>query len=399
MTTIVKLDKQLLSQPKTVTYCKRCVVSNQRPRIFFDKDGVCSACIYREYEQTKVDWKSRDQELVELLDKHRSKDGSYDCVVPSSGGKDSGYVAYILKHVYGMHPICVTFAPFVRTYIGQRNFDAIIASGYPHIEGHPNGKLHRKLARLCFETLGDAWQPFGFGQMAYPHWMALQLGIKLIFYGECGEAQYSGAREVFDLHGMPPEMWATQYHKGVTIDDLVNFGIAHEYLNEADFTDNDLAFYRAPPREALLSDRIEMHWMGYYKYWVPQENYYTSSTHTGFEANPMRTLGTYSKYASLDDMTDGFHYYMAFIKFGIGRTTADAAHEIRDRHITREEGVALVKQFDAEYPEPFERVFLDYLGITREHFWDVVDAWRPEHLWERTEVGDKPEWKLRHQVS
>ena len=57
-----------------------------------------------------------------------------------------------------------------------------------------------------------------------------------------------------------------------------------------------------------------------------------------------RTEGTYSKYASLDDRIDGFHYYTAFIKYGLGRASMDASQEIRNGQISRDEGMNLVKK-------------------------------------------------------
>ena len=140
-----------------------------------------------------------------------------------------------------------------------------------------------------------------------------------------------------------------------------------------------------------------MHWFSYYKKWVPQENYYCAVEHTGFQANPGRSEGTYSKYASLDDKTDGFHFYLAFIKFGIGRTTSDAAHEIRDGHLTREEGAALVHRYDGEFPEKYYKEFLAYLGITDQEFHEVIDFYRSlsPHLWEKREG----QWVLKTRVS
>ncbi|MFN5884929.1 MAG: N-acetyl sugar amidotransferase, partial [Bacteroidota bacterium] len=109
------LDKQLDKLPKEVKFCKKCVVSNQRPRITFDEEGVCSACRYAEEKDNGIDWIAREKELRAVCDKFRSKDGSYDCIVPSSGGKDSGFVAHQLKYEYGMHPLLVTWAPFEYT--------------------------------------------------------------------------------------------------------------------------------------------------------------------------------------------------------------------------------------------------------------------------------------------
>ena len=81
--------------PIDVKFCKRCVVSNQRPRISFDEEGICSACRFSDYKNNGINWEEREEQLAQLCDKHRSLDGSYDVVVPSSGGKDSNDVAYM----------------------------------------------------------------------------------------------------------------------------------------------------------------------------------------------------------------------------------------------------------------------------------------------------------------
>lgn len=385
------LERQVLSQPEEVSFCARCVVSNQRPRIVFDSEGVCSACRFREYEEG-VDWRAREQELQALCERFRSSIGAYDVVVPTSGGKDSGFVASTLRDKYGMHPLCACFSPFRRTVIGQQNFDAFKAAGFSVIEGHPNDKLHRKLARLYFEEHGDAWGPFALGQMIWPHLVADRFDIGLVFYGENGEAAYSGDPKVWDLKGMPTELWTEQYHKGTHFFNMLDHGLAEkDYLAPSDFGAQDLDFYTVPMGGW---EGVEFHWMSYYHHWFPQENYYHSVEHTGFSANPGRSEGTYSKYASLDDKTDGFHFYLAFIKFGIGRATSDAAHEIRDHHITREEGIALVQRYDGEFPARYFEEFLAFLDVSEGHFWEVVDVWRPEHLW----VKDGARWLLKHQV-
>ena len=108
-----------LTDSDIVTFCTRCVVSNQRPRITFDEEGVCSACQNAEYKSKNIDWNQRHQDLVALLDLYRSSDGSYDVLVPVSGGKDSATIAHRLKHEFGMHPLTVTWAPNIWTKIGQ----------------------------------------------------------------------------------------------------------------------------------------------------------------------------------------------------------------------------------------------------------------------------------------
>ena len=88
------------------------------------------------------------------------------------------------------------------------------------------------------------------------------------------------------------------------------------------------------------------------------------------------------------------HYFTTFIKFGIGRATYDAAQEIRNRKIDREEGVALVRRFDHEVPKRYFQESLDYMGITEERFWELIDQGRSPHLWKY----ENNEWKLRHAV-
>lgn len=389
------LERQLAELPQEILFCKKCVMSNQRPRIVFDEKGVCSACRFSETKEASIDWKEREEQLVELLDANRRDDGWFDCIVPGSGGKDSSYVADQLKTRYGMHPLHVTWAPLRYTDIGLQNMRNFIDSGFNNITGNPSGKIRRKLARVAFEQVGDPFLPFIFGQMSFAFHLALRMDIKLVFFGENGEAEYGGDTKNADKPGMPLEDWETAYWKGNTVDDLVRFGIDHtDYLTEDDYDETDLVFCRPPAIEELQAAGIAMHWYSYYHRWVPQENYYYVAEHTGFQANPQRSQGTYSKYASLDDQLDGLHYYMGLIKFGVGRATSDAAHEIREGHLTREEGVALVRKYDAEFPAKHFKESLEYMGITEEHFCEVVDSFRQPHIW----VKEDGEWRLRKQV-
>ena len=135
--------------------------------------------------------------------------------------------------------------------------------------------------------------------------------------------------------------------------------------------------------------------MSYFLKWDPQENFYYASENTGFKSNTERTEGTYSKYSSIDDKIDNFHYYTTLIKFGIGRTTYDAAQEIRNEKITREEGVNLVKQYDQEFPKKYFGDFLEYIDIDKKTFFKVIDSFRSAHLWEYK----KNKWTLKNKIS
>ena len=392
--------------PAEVKFCKRCVISNQRPSssvefrhtsaskkatIHFDAEGVCDACRYAERKNASVDWAERERHLVELCDKFRSRNGSYDCLVPGSGGKDSVFAAHILKAKYGMHPLTVTWAPHLYTDPGWHNFQAWLhKGGFDNYLFTPNGIVHRKLTQLAFKNLLHPFQPFIFGQKNYAPKMALKMGLPLVFYGE-NEAEYGNATKENESAKRDLSYFANAspneelYFGGVPLNELPKHGIEP----------GEMDAYMPADQGALAKADIEVHYLGYYLKWVPQENYYYSVEHIGFQANEDRTEGTYSKYNSIDDKTDPYHYWTTLVKFGIGRATYDAAQEIRNQHISREEGVALVKKYDLEFPEKYFPEFLEYLDMTREEFFAIADAFRSPHLWKKVGNG----WELRHRVT
>jgi len=381
------MKKDLIKQynlPEKVKFCKKCTISNQRPRITFDEHGVCSACNFTEYKKIKVDWKTRNTELKELCKKHRKNNGEYDVIVPCSGGKDGSYVAHQLKYNYGMNPLAVTWAPLKATAVGRQNLDAFIASGFNHVLGTPNPVVTKRLTHLAFKHLGDPFQPFIYGQYNYPLHLAINCNVQLIMYGENGEVEYGG-----DMQN------AYRPTRTVLDQDKHYFsGFSPEFWQEHDVSMGDLHSFMEPKYERTMENKTEIHFFSYYKYWDPQENFYYSKMHTGFTPNPERSQGTYSKYASLDDQLDGFHYYLSYIKFGIGRATSDSAHEIRDGKISREEGIALVKRYDHEFPSRYYQEFLDFCNFTDDEVQEVINSWRSDHVWKKED--DK--WVLRHAV-
>ena len=366
--------KTYYNLPEKVIYCSKCVISNQRPRITFDKDNVCSACRFAEYKNTKIDWDERERQLRDLCDRHRRKDGYWDVVVPSSGGKDSTYVAHILRHKYNMNPLTATWSPMLYTDVGRRNLTNMIDSGLDNILGTPDGKTHRLLTKLSLEIMGDVFQPFIYGQKGFPMSVAINYKIPLVMYGENGEVEYGGDSKNSDkpTHNITDDM-TKHYFSGILPEDFSKYGIEKNKLN----------YYYPPKKEKADEIGLENHFFSYYKKWIPQENYYYAVENCNFEPEPDgRSEGTYSKYAGLDDKVDGYHFYFAYLKFGHGRTTSDSAHEVRDGHITREEAAALVKKYDGEFPKKHFKEFLDYVDMTEDEFLQVCDRFRPDHLWE-----------------
>lgn len=391
--------------PKRVLFCRHCVISNQRPSstvefkhkkdeakatIGFDENGVCDACGYQEVKAVQIDWKQREDALMAVLDKYRRSDGGYDVIVPGSGGKDSAYTSHVLKYKYGMNPLTVTWAPHKYTEIGWKNFENWIhVGGMDNILFTPNGRLHRYLTRQAFLNLLHPFQPFIVGQRIIGPLMAAKFGVPLVMYGE-NQAEYgNNPKENFK-----PTMDTKFFSLGDPQDMVLGGLPVRDILAQKEFTLNDFTPYIPPSAEYLQSRGVEVHYLGFYLRWDPQECYYYAAEHTGFQANSERTEGTYSKYSSIDDRIDMFHYYTTLAKFGIGRATYDAAQEIRNGKITREEGVQLVKRYDQEFPKKYFKEFLEYISLTEDEFHATVDRFRSPHLWTK----DSGEWKLRHAV-
>lgn len=390
--------------PEEVVFCSKCVMSNQRPTsavefkhtkdskkttMNFDDEGVCDACRTAEIKDN-IDWGMREEELVKLLDKHRKNDGSYDCLVPGSGGKDSAYQAHVLKYKYNMNPLTVTWPPILYTDYGLQNWKNWLDSGFDNISFYRNGKVMKLLTKLSIENLLHPFQTFILGQKNLAPKIAAQHGINLIFYGE-NEAEYGNP-----LADNMTSLRDKSYFSFEHLEDVYLAGVSiKELMEKYDVRLSDLMAFLPPKIEDLEKANIEVHYLGYYLKWTPQEVYYYAVENTGFKARPHRTQGTFSKYSGIDDKIDDLHFYTTFIKFGIGRATYDAAQEIRNRHLTREEGVALVKRFDGEFPDRYFNDVMNYIGMEPEYFHELCDKFRSPHLWGKDSSGI---WKLRHNV-
>lgn len=401
----MKKLKTLYGLPEKVIFCNRCVMSNQRPNSAIEfkhnikskkatlnigPDGICDACKFAA-EKEKINWKKREKELIKLLDQFRRNDGSYDCVVPGSGGKDSAMAAHLLKYKYGMHPLTITWPPILYTDYGYQNFkNWIEVGGFDNITFKPNGKAMRLLTKLSIENLLHPFQTFILGQKNLAPKMALKYKIPLIFYGE-NEAEYGNP-----IADNSTSLRDKSYFTFQNLNEIFLGGVSIKELTGKFGLDLvDLMAFLPADYQSLEKSKIEVRYLGYYIKWTPQESYYYAVEHTNFAARPFRTQGTYSKYNSIDDKIDDLHYYTTFIKFGIGRATYDASQEIRNKHLTREEGQALVKRFDGEFPDKYFNEIMEYLSFEPKHFLAHIDKFRSPHLWAKM----NGQWKLRYTVN
>lgn len=412
-----KSDHTLYNLPSEVEYCKKCLMSNQRPNMTSEHyntieqkkniikftDGICDACKYFEHKDD-IDWEKRERELKTLLDKYRSRNGSYDVVVPGSGGKDSFFVSHLLKTKYNMHPITCTFAPNIYTQWGKSNLQNWIDSGFTNYLYSPDNRVHKMITRLSVEYLLHPFQPWIIGQKNFPVKFASMMKIPLLFYGE-NPAEYGNPHDQYD-DNMNIEWFACDNQ-----DEIFLAGLPINKIKKDLSLDNyELDTYVPITTKQYKEANIKYSPLSYFIPWHQQSNYYyTIENSKNFTISPERTVGTYTKYSSIDDKIDDLHYYTTFIKFGLGRVHYDVAQEIRCGDITKEEGIKLINNYNGEYPKRWMKELCEYLSINpnespkirnlvkdpwfdEKHFNNLCDKFRSPHLWKF--VDDK--WVLRN---
>lgn len=392
------MEEKLINK---VIFCKKCVESNQRymgsiqhletkdnikQRTSID-DGICGACKYSEIKK-KIDWSERERELVEILNKHRKNDGTYDVLIPGSGGKDTIYLSHVLKFKYKMNPLTITWAPHLYTDIGWHNFQAWKKMGFDNELHTPNHLIHRKLTKLAFVNILHPFQPFVLGQHNLAPKLALEKKINLIIYGDAYFEKGVGG----NLYNISGHKNTALFHSNS--EDLYFGGVHKSELEKYNITKNDIYPYIPLKNKEKELESLTALNLPYYLNYNPQSNFYFASENSDFKVNPYRSEGTYTKYSSLDDKLDNLHFYTWFIKTGRGRATEDAALEVRNGIITRSEAVALVKKYDGEFPKTYIKDNLKYLGLNLEKFNEIIDKFRPQHLWEKK----NGKWVLKQAV-
>jgi N-acetyl sugar amidotransferase len=384
----------------TVKVCKICLMTNQKPYslnetknsknskkkgLDFNIDDICSACTYHELKTSKINWRAREDELKKLLDKYRKDNGEYDCIVSGSGGKDSSFQSHILKNKYGMNPLTVTYSPILPTEIGLKNFyNWIDIGGFDNYLFRPSGKVSSVLAKEAFINLLHPMQPFKFGIKMFASKMALKFDINLVIYGEPYLEYGSGSKKE---NSFDEDFYINDddnvYFGGLSVNELKK---KYQWIK-----DSDLQSFMPIRSKEIKGKKLNPIFLGYYLKYDPQEIYYYATENCGFEPDTQRTDGTYGRYTGIDDKFDWLHFYTHYIKFGIGRCRFDASQEIRNNHITRDEGIMLLKKYEGEYPERYLEDCYRFMGIDRESANKIIDSFRPEHLWKKNK---KNNWEL-----
>lgn len=358
--------------PTSLSWCSNCLAMSTRPRISFDERGYCNACCWTE-KKKELDWDTRHNELQLLLSKHRSGSGRFDCLVPVSGGKDGSYVAYNLKHKYGMNPLAVTVTPALPLDLGEKNLRSFVKSGYNHISVNPSFEAMRSLNKTGFIEMGFPY----YGWLIAIHTAVVQVavgfGIGLVFYGEDGEVEYGGSTET-----AKNPIYDANYQKKIYLE-----GGYETVLDQSGLSESDLQFFRFPESSDLNTHPIDLtHW-SYYENWDPYRNYLVAKEHCGLEEADGSNAGTFTNFSQNDQALYALHTYLMYLKFGFGRANQDACIEVRRGAMDRSQAVNLVRLYDGHYPEEFIELYLDYYRMTMAEFDQVIDRYANRNLFDK----------------
>ncbi|WP_440938016.1 N-acetyl sugar amidotransferase [Candidatus Pelagibacter sp.] len=374
-----------------IKFCKKCIMPDSRPRIVFNNEGVCNACLYSE-EKKKIDWEDRKREFLKLINEiaefTKQKNSKYSCIVPWSGGKDSTSIALKLKLEYDLNPLLVTFSPLIENEIGVHNRNELSKMGFDSVMIKPNLKISRKLARRFFIERGNPKVAWDAGVNSAPLTVALNYQIPYVFYAEHGESEYGGL--VLD----------DESQKKRNIREVIEHQIGDFPQNwvSNEIRENDLAPYIYPDENELKKTNITAYYFSYFFKWSMLENfhYVEKTMKKKFKTHPnKRTQGTFTDFDSLDDKIDCLYYYMQYVKFGFGRATRDACRMLQNDQMTRQKAIELAREYDNEFPEENFKEVLEFLEMNEDEFELIVNQHRNNEIW-KTSIDNK--WKLINSI-
>jgi N-acetyl sugar amidotransferase len=365
--------------------CTRCLMPDTKPGLVLDGEGICQACRHYEKRAT-TDYFQRYEELAKLCDKHRKTDGSYDCIITVSGGKDSHYQVHIMKDVMGMNPLLVSVVdPLSHTKAGEHNFYNIgDAFGCDIVALHQNPDLIRKMMRVAFKEFGSPTWGIDRAIYTYPLKMAIKWNIPLVIYGENVSWEYGGVLQ---------EETPSAINQ---INNDVAKKIDWDFWFKNGISEKEIEMLRNPTDEEIRKAKLEPIYLSYFVPWDGYRNFQIAKRY-GFRdlTHEWKREGFIEDYDQVDSVAYLVHPQLKYMKFGFARATDVVGYWIRSGKITKEEGWKLIQEHDHKLDQKALDDFLRFTGFTDKEFWEIVDKFynrdifkRIDGVWKLQEGGD-----------
>ena len=355
-------------------FCKECVYPKVAVLLSMDDDGVCSACKAHKIflEQSDIVWKEKEQKFEKLINSYK-KNNYYDCIIPVSGGKDSYFQTHICKK-YSLKPLLVTYDNNNWLPEGKYNRDQMKKKfDVDHIMWSPGEEVLKKINRITFKRIGDMNWHDHCGIFTAPIIVAVKFNIPLIIWGETE----------WDIAGIfGPEDFVEFSNRDRHENSLRGYEW-YDFINDKDdyLTEKDFGWAKYPSDEEILSVGVRgiyignfFKWDGNYNAKLAKEKYDWKESQTPFER-------TYRLISNLDNRySNGVSDLLKFVKFGYGRASDHVSKDIRNKHMSRDEGIKLVKKHDHIVSKDLF-YWLDYVEMKEEEFWKIADKFRDPRVW------------------
>lgn len=350
-------------------YCTRCLMPETSESLTFDEEGVCSVCRQIEIKQTAIDWEARGAEFDEIVAKVKDKH-DYDCIVPFSGGKDSTFTLWYIVKKLGLKPLVVRFDHgFLRAVLNENARKTFRRLGVDVIHFTPNWQVVRKLMFESLRRRGDFCWHCHTGIFSYPMWVALRHQVPLVIWGE-PSAEYRSFYSYDEDEEVDERRFNATTNLGINAEDMI--GMLDDTISDYPVTARDLKPYRYPPAVEIRRNRIRSICLGSYIPWDVKAQVEIIRRELDWQGDEVEGVPEAYDYEKIECFMQGVRDYIKYLKRGFGRTTHVASIDIRNNRLSREEGAALVAQYDGRRPYALD-LFLDYLGIDEETFMTLIE--------------------------
>ncbi|OGJ60104.1 ATPase [Candidatus Peribacteria bacterium RIFCSPHIGHO2_01_FULL_55_13] len=374
--------------------CSKCVILETQDMISFDEQGVCSICRQVEYKQTKIDWAARDREFHEILDQYRGK-GSYDCIVPFSGGKDSTFTAWSLVKQFNLKPLIVSFDHgFYRPGVLENNERTVKKLGVDYMKFKSDWQTVKKLMRESLIRKGDIMWHSHCGIFAFPMHMAVKLKVPLVIWGE-PTSEYTSYYSYEENEQVDEKRFNRVVNLGINAEDMVG-------MLDGTVTLRDLEPYTYPKIADLRAIGYRSICLGTYIPWDTRKQAEINKTELGWQGDQVEGI-PFERYwyEKIEDAFQGIQDYLKWLKRGMSRMTHLASIDIRNGRMTREEGLKMVETYEGYRPASLD-VFLKAIDMSDEEFHriaalhvvapHVMPDWKK--LQRGPELPDQKDWTI-----
>ena len=359
-----------------IFFCKICVYPSSKPHIEFNSEGICSGCIAYQ-KRPKIDWKEREIKFKKILDLNKKKNPNYyNCIVPSSGGKDSHF--QIIKMLeYGMNPLVVNVIPDKLSELGRYNIENVKKLGVDTIEISLNPVIRRKINKFALETVGDISWPEHATIFTVPVKMSVSMKVSLLIWGESAENEIGGPIEAQDS-SILDRRWLEEFGGllGLRTNDISDI---------IQIPKEKLIMYTYPSESELKQNETTGLFLGQFLPWDGHQNAIIAKQH-GFIPYEKDVEGSIVNYENLDNVYMRIHDYFKFLKYGYDRVTDWCCTHIRRGRMTREEAVKINQAKSGKFPEEYLGYklseILDEINCSREEFIKICDKFTNKSLFQ-----------------